>query len=149
MAVPEPRYITVEQLVNEIPEQMQGLLSADGTDLSKNEGVIKEKIKDAEGILESYLSSRYAIPIKSSDGRVPPTVIGSLFTITKYLLYGRRDAITQEIKEQYDTTMRWLRDVSAGRANIPLLDNDNTVEDVGSTSIDVNPRNNSQFKTFV
>lgn len=145
----EPRYITVAELVNEIPDSMQGILSSDGINLSKNEPILKEKIKEAEGVLESYVSSRYPIPVKAEDGRVPPTVKGALYVITKYKLYGRRDGITQEIKEQYDTVMRWLRDVSRGDANIPLLDNQNQIEKVGTTSIEVNPANNSNFKVFV
>ncbi|MCA1800649.1 MAG: DUF1320 domain-containing protein [Actinobacteria bacterium] len=145
----EPRYITVAELVNEIPESMQGLLSSDGTNLDKNEPILKEKIKDAEGVLESYLSARYTIPVMASDGRVPPSVKGAIIILTKYFLYGRRDAISQEINEQYNSTMRWLRDVSKGVANIALIKDDNEVEDTGATSIEVNPLNHSQFKTFV
>lgn len=149
MPVPEPRYITVADLINEIPDNMQALLSNDGTTLSKEEPILKEKIKEAEGIFESYVSTRYSTPVESSDGRVPPNVKGTIIIITKYLLYGRRDAITQEIKEQYETTMRWLRDVARGDANIALLKDDNVIEDAGTTSIEVNPRVNSQFKVFV
>lgn len=147
--MPEPRYITVDELVNEIPDRMQGVLSNDGTTLAKKEPILKEKIKEAEGILESYISSRYGLPVKSSDGRVPPNVKGSIIIITKYLLYGRRDAITQEVKEQYDATMRWLRDVSRGNADIAILKEDNAVESTGSTQIEVNPRVHSKFKHFV
>lgn len=144
-----PRYIQPSDLIQKIPEKTQGLLTDDGTSLSKDSDRLSEAILEAEGEFESYVAARYSLPVQAEDGTVPPKVKSTIITVAKYHLYSRRDAISKEIQVQYDAATSWLRAVSKGNASIPLLDSNDDVEDEGTAKVDVSTQSNSQFDTFV
>lgn len=147
------RYITITQLKNEIPEAIQGLATSDDPNSTTIvESILLQKALDAEQVFESYVSRRYAIPVKSSDGTIPESVKQFIYTVTKYNLYARRNQITVEVKEQYDAKMRWIRDVATSKADIPLLESDGDVEFDGSKEVGVGfyeKYERSQFNKFV
>lgn len=144
-----PRYITASDLVEKIPENVQALLTDDGTTLSKDTEILNDAILEGEGEFESYVASKYDLPVKAEDGTVPPNVKSKIITLCKYALYQRRDAISKEIQVQYDSVIGWLKAVQAGKASIPILDTDGNVESDGELSIDVSDQSQSQFRSFV
>lgn len=144
------RYITLAELVNEIPLSLQGSLTDDTPNSeTKVDGILTQMGESAEEEVESYLSMRYVIPLKASDGNIPNTVKKAIFTIVKYYLYGRRDQIDAGVQAQYDTTTMWLKLVANGGANVNLIDADGDVEAQGGVQISVSPQNNSQFNSFI
>ncbi len=74
----------------------------------------------AEGEVDSYLASRYAVPI---DVGVHPELAGLLKSITldlvEFRLQCRRPPVAAEVMRKRDAAMVWLRDVAGGRAKLP------------------------------
>lgn len=145
------RYITVQEVEEEIPDTIQGLLTDDTAQGETiNSSFIEQKISAAEQEFESYVSSRYALPVRADDNTVPGQVKQHIFIILKYYLYGRRQAIDQGLADQYGKTIRFLENVAAGKAGIALLDKDGEVEDEGDgPSIEVGGTERSQFNRFI
>ncbi len=128
-----PRYISIEEVKEEVPELVQGLITDDSADKTVIEDdYITQKVTAAEQEAESYLSTRYAIPLKSEDGTVPAQLKQHIFVILKYHLYGRRQAIDAGLADQYSKTIRFLEQVAIGKANIALLTEEGDIESEGS-----------------
>lgn len=144
------RYITLNELVNEIPVSLQGSLTDDTPNSeTKVDDILVQMGESAEEEVESYLSMRYRIPLKATDGTIPNNVKKAMFTITKYFLYGRRDSIDESVQLQYDMAVTWLKRVADGKANVNLITADGDVQSQGGIKILVNPQHNSEFNRFV
>ena len=145
------RYTSISDLVNEIPDNIQALLTDDGTTLSKDSDILTSKLLAAESQFESMIANIYTIPVQAEDGTIPEIVKESIYVIAKYKLYGRRDAISREIQEQYNAVMSWLKQVSKGDAAIPILDSTDDVEDTGvrPAKITIADECSSEFNNFV
>jgi phage gp36-like protein len=87
-----------------------------------NTDYIIEFLASAESTVDSYLSSRYLIPIRANDGTVPSVIINACYIIAKYWLYARRNALSPEVSDQYNNIMSWLKDIQKGNADLPVLD---------------------------
>lgn len=143
------RYITLADLVNEIPLSLQGSLTDDTPNSeTKVDDILTQMGESAEEEVESLLSMRYIIPLQASDGTVPNSVKKAIFVVTKYYLYGRRDQIDAGIQSQYDTTLNWLKMVANGKANVNLISADGSVESQGGLEIRVSDQSTSQFNSF-
>ena len=77
--------------------------------------IVDRAIEDARGEIDSYLSPRYAVPLAS----VPESVRSVACVIARYRLHD--DRATERIRYDYEAAIRWLRDVSTGRAVIAEL----------------------------
>lgn len=134
------RYITVAEIKNQIPARLQGMLANDtpgdnDPDQATPEAIIKQNALAAEATFESYVGGRYDLPIKAADETVSELIKSAIFTITKYKLYARRDALSPAVQEQYRDVLSWLMDVAKGRANIITLDASGDIEDDGESPI--------------
>lgn len=147
------RYIDLSDFIDEIPTEIQGLITDDSANGSTGEStILKQKGVAAEATFESYVSSRYSLPVLTSDGKTPAEVRQCIYTILKYMLYSRRNAVTPEIENQYKMQMGWLKDVAKGNANIAKIKADDTVESDGITpTIDVgtDTTNKREFSKWV
>lgn len=70
-------------------------------------------IVDAAGEADAYLGVRYALPVSP----VPAHLLTAVCDIARYRLHGNR--VTEEVRARYEDAVRWLRDVSQGRAALP------------------------------
>lgn len=144
------RYITEAELVNEIPETLQGSLTDDTPNSeTKVSAIIVQQGESAEETVESYLGMVYVIPLIATDGTVPNSLKKAIFVLTKYYLYMRRDQVDAQMQAQYDTVLRWLKDIGSGRAGLNLLRSDGSVQSQGGSQIDVSAQTDSQFSNFV
>lgn len=145
------RYTSNADLINEIPENIQALLTDDGTTLTIYSDIVTSKLLAAESQFESMVANVYNIPVQAEDGTVPEIVKESIYVIAKYKLYGRRDAISREIQEQYNAVMSWLKSVARGEATIPILDSSDDVEDEGirPDGIEISTQKTTQFDNFI
>ncbi len=140
------RYITLAELVNEIPESLQGSMTDDAPNSETSvDSILMQFGESAEETVESYLSGRYIIPLQAPDGTSPNSIKKAIFVIVKYFLYGRRDQIDAGIQAQYDNVLRWFKDIGKGSANINLLLADGSVSTQGGAQVSVSPQANSQF----
>lgn len=144
------RYITLNDLVNEMPLELQGSLTDDTPNSqSKVDAILTSQGEAAEQEVESYLSQRYTLPLQAPDGTVPATVKKAIYIITKYFLYGRRDSMDEAVYAQYKTTAAWLRDVANGNANVNLILADGSFAAQGGQKILTSDFKESQFDSFI
>lgn len=144
------RYITEAELINEIPESLQGSLTDDTPNSeTKVSSIIVQQGESAEETIESYLGVVYTIPLTATDGTVPNSLKKAIFVLVKYYLYMRRDQVDGQMQAQYDTIMRWLKDISTGKAGLNLLRSDGSVQSQGGVQIIASEQVNSSFSSFV
>lgn len=73
-------------------------------------------IADADARIDSYVAARYTVPLSP----VPASIRNASVMISTYWLHMRRTwTVTPELKTAYDDTIAWLRDVAAGKADLP------------------------------
>jgi phage gp36-like protein len=148
------RYIKLEEFINEIPENMQGLITDDNPNTSVSDSkILAQKGVAAEAEFDSYIISRYPSFVKGvSAGTItviPEQVRQTIYTILKYHLYARRNALTDSVTQQYQNVITWLKNVAMGKANIPQLDENNHVKDTGVGQIRTSGKSKSQFGVIV
>ena len=77
--------------------------------------VVDAAIAGAVAEVDSYLGQRYSVPLPDP---IPAAVTDAALTITWYRLHTDR-AADKDLRVRYEDAVRWLRDVSAGRAALP------------------------------
>lgn len=77
--------------------------------------VVDAAIAGAAAEVDSYLGQRYTVPLADP---APAAVADAALTIAWYRLHTDR-AADKDLRIRYEDAVRWLRDVSAGRASLP------------------------------
>lgn len=90
-------------------------------------GVVAAAIAGAAAEVDSYLGQRYAVPLADP---APASVADAALTIAWYRLHTDR-AADKDLRIRYEDAVRWLRDVSAGRASLPGVAISSTAPEVG------------------
>lgn len=108
-------YTTTQDLIDAYSEDQVRSWSDSAQGAEINEGVVTKARASAHSKVNSYLSVRYAVPVSSPQSDVKDAEVA----ITAWLLAQSPGfVLTDEIKERYKDAVKWLQDVSAGRANI-------------------------------
>lgn len=108
-------YITQTDITNRISEEeLVRLTTNSATATSVAATPVDEAIADAEGEIDSYIGKRYSVPLTD----IPKVIVRHGVSIAVYYLYsskgtGRGD---ENIKDNYDNAITFLKDVAAGRA---------------------------------
>jgi phage gp36-like protein len=76
-------------------------------------GVVTDVLTEASGVVDSYCRQRYTIPLQPSE-----MVKGLTLDITVYKLFQRRRRETEATKDAYTLAIKFLQDVSAGKASL-------------------------------
>jgi len=74
--------------------------------------VVAEAISRADGEIDSYLGSRYALPLLPA----PAQVKGLSMDMSIYHLYSRRSAVPPVRRARYEAALSFLKQVAAGEA---------------------------------
>lgn len=100
-----------------------------------DKNTILRKVQYAEGMVDSYVSAHYEVPLILSSGNVPSSLVNASLQIFRYALYERRPNIPQNVVDSYDRVMAWLMDVQRNRASVPefILDGTGAIETKYST----------------
>ncbi len=106
-------YITVEEFEKSLSPTLRRVLSSENNDQQDNT-VIEEAIKQASSMIDSYVGYKYNIPLDC----VTEQVKAVCSDITAYRLFKRKNAVTNEIIENYKLATQFLRDVSSDKALI-------------------------------
>ena len=77
-----------------------------------DDDVLNSALADAEGEIDGYLSSRFAMPINP----VPKTIVRIAGDIARYYLHD--DSATEHVQKRYDDAVRFLKGVAAGKISI-------------------------------
>lgn len=93
------------------------LLAADrDNDGVADVGVAAKALTDASELIDSYLGAKYSLPLAT----VPPALNAACVDITMYKLSSAPGAMTEEIRERYRDTLRWLERLAEGKVSLGL-----------------------------
>lgn len=107
-----PAYTTQSELVTRFgQEEILGLANDDGT---IDAAVVTAAIGAAGATIDSYIGTRYALPLAT----VPARVATVAQDMARYELYTIE--APKAVKDKYDAAIAWLKDVSAGRAALDV-----------------------------
>lgn len=76
--------------------------------------VINSAIADADSLIDSYLGSRYDLPVNP----VPRSLLRIACEITRYYLY--ETMATDEVKDRYNEAVKSLKAISKGEMSIGI-----------------------------
>ena len=100
-----------------------------------DDAVLNRALDDADAIINSYLQTRYTLPLAS----VPPRIVEVACDIARYKLY--EDRVTDIVRQRYSDAIAWLKDVSSGRAGLGLdAAGVETTQDTGAVDYRANER---------
>lgn len=94
-----------DELIQLTDKQKVGQLDTD---------VINSAIADADSLIDSYLGSRYGLPVNP----VPRSLLRIACEITRYYLY--EDMSTDEVKDRYEKAEKSLKAISKGEMSIGI-----------------------------
>jgi phage gp36-like protein len=115
-SVPDTRYLTLEGFVARAGvEATVRLTDEDGTG-AIDARRLEAAIRDAEAIVDSYLSARYAVPLAAP---VPDLVPGLAFALAHARLW--RGELPATVAAQAKAAETTLRDLADGRAALALV----------------------------
>ena len=107
-------YCTQTDIENRIgADRLTALADHDG-DGSPDDDVVDTAICDAQTLMDSYLDTRYTVPVSP----VPGTLKSCAVSLAVYFLALGRDSVTPDVRADYRAQLRWLEDVAAGRASL-------------------------------
>ena len=87
--------------------------------------VVTKALEDADELIDSYIAKRYDLPLAS----VPARLVRLACDIARYYLH--KDDPTESVETAYKDAVAFLRDVSAGKAELDVGGEEPTRE--GST----------------
>ena len=77
--------------------------------------VLARALDAADGEIDSYLASRYALPLAST----PSILRDCAVDLARYRLHDR--GVPEIVEANYKARIAWLRDVSSGRASLGAI----------------------------
>jgi len=83
--------------------------------------VVLEKLRWAEGIVNSYGGRRYEIPMLASDLTKPYELVDATLSVARFKLYSRRTSIPDDVIADYEMAMDWLERLAAGKVVVNLV----------------------------
>jgi phage gp36-like protein len=110
-------YCTQDDILKLIPRDELAELTAESGD-EPDAAVVSEAIAKAEAEVDSYLGTRYAVPLSP----VPAMVKSLAQDLALYHLYSRRSVAPSVRRQKYVDALAFLKEVAAGRALIEGAD---------------------------
>jgi phage gp36-like protein len=106
-------YITPTELIDRYPDVSEASdRDGDGTpDIS----IIQYMVDLASGEADSYLRTRYSLPIV---GNIPNDLKQFVGDIARYRIYGNQ--ATERIDNDYKRAVQWLKEIATGNASLDL-----------------------------
>jgi phage gp36-like protein len=112
-------YASVSDLGDLLTERELYEITTESGDTPEEE-ILLRALERAERVVDSKIGVRYSTPALASDGSVLMEINQACISVARYLLYSRR-VPPDHVRLSYEDTMRWLNDVSMGRAVINLM----------------------------
>lgn len=113
------RYISVDDLLAVVSKDEQIDLSNDLTTFEPDDDIVSDAILRAESIIDSYLSTRYTVPVVTSTTDTPYSLRDAAQTIAKYVLFERRHVVINDaLRTAYLDRIDWLEKISEGKLNL-------------------------------
>jgi phage gp36-like protein len=82
---------------------------------AEREAAVDQAVDSAEATVNGYIGTRYQTPV-SSPGE---EIVDATGVLAVRNLYARGHGWPEDFGERVEEVMQWLRDVAAGKANVP------------------------------
>jgi phage gp36-like protein len=107
-------YATRQNIVDRYGAAALTVAADRDSDGAEDAGVVDQALTDASELIDSYLASKYTLPLPLPNA--PAVLTQMAVDIAFYKLCQGAAALTDEIKDRNTQALRWLRDVADGRA---------------------------------
>ena len=81
---------------------------------------VTNALSSASGVMDRYIAVRYAVPLATP---VPDDLVRVCCDIAMYMLCPYASLITEQKKERHENAMKFLRDLSSGKATLGVAQN--------------------------
>lgn len=108
------KYATLEDLNRRFGTRELEILAPGADPGGLDSELINAALSDAQAEIDSYISQRYRVPLSS----VPEVLVGVACDLARFRLYSTNP--TEEVMSRYNQRIAFLRDVSNGKAGIPV-----------------------------
>lgn len=118
-------YATIEDMIISFgEEEIIALSNLDNTSATEIDEVqVNKALADASAIIDSYIQSRYVVPLPS----VPSVLIRPTCDIARLML--DMDNPRDEVRKRYDSALTFIKDIAKGIASLPLPNDDTPFND--------------------
>ena len=115
-------YSTKADILEQLDQDVLIQLTDDADAGEVDDDTVTRAIADADSDIDSYCNAHYEVPFSP----VPTMVRKLSVDIAIYNLYGRRKGAPEDRKNRYNNAIRFLRDVSTGKASLGSTAPDDT-----------------------
>jgi len=115
-------YSTQTDILQELDQATLIQLTDDNGTGGVSAAVVTAKIADADAEIDGYCGQRYTVPFAT----VPPIIKRASIVIAVKNLFGRRRGAPESRRQDYDDMIRFLKDISSGKATLGVDDPDGT-----------------------
>lgn len=87
-----------------------------------NDTVGQDLLDEAQALINMWLAKRYATPVSTADAATAATLRKVTLDLAEYGAWASaapRRTLPERVKQAFDAAMEWLRDVAAGKAELP------------------------------
>lgn len=137
-------YIQLQDLLDELGEDILVQLTDDLDAGEINEIIVSKAIASAEGTFESYIRTRYSLPVPATQ-----LVKSRILNLAIYELYRKRatfdDGVFKVKKTAYDETISLLKDIQKGVAALDVPAAEETIENPATGDAILTNSANSKF----
>ncbi len=106
-------YISTVEFEKALSPTLRRVLSTENDDQQDNT-IIEEAIAQSSSLIDAYVGYRYNTPLDN----VTPQVKAICCDIAVYRLFKRKDAVSEDISENYKLAIQFLKDVATDKALI-------------------------------
>lgn len=113
-------YLTNADIEARLGELLYVQLTDDAGLGTADEGRVTEARLAAEGLMNSYLARRHAVPIDTADHPALHALLRSVaLDLVEYRLHARRPPVPDEIRRKYEAAVGWLERAATGEVVLP------------------------------
>lgn len=121
-------YITKQALLDELGEELLTQLTNDDGSEGVNDAVVDGAIAYGEGVFDSYVRTRYSVPVPST-----PLVVSLNKDLAVYHLFKRRgtfagEGVMKVRRDAFDDAVKQLKAIGAGQAALDVPATEETVD---------------------
>lgn len=90
---------------------------------SPDDDVLDESLETSEAFIHTYLSMRYDIPVDvASDTSLAALMKGATLDLAQWQLLSNNSLVPESMQKVYERIVKWLDDLSRGKAVLPTDD---------------------------
>lgn len=116
-------YATRQELIDRFESEEAAAHVTNNPGGSPDDDVLDESLETAEAFIHTYLSMRYDIPVDvSSDTSLAALMKGATLDLAQWQLLSNHALVPESMQKVYERLMKWLDDLSKGKAVLPTDD---------------------------